>query len=120
VPPRENSDGKVTRPQIDDSEEVRLRHRPLDPTAPFAKCRTRSRQRPRAAPPPLMAAAAAASVTGAGKTTAAAMSSLPAAPAELIDLAAIGWDEQSIPSCLYNMTIIDLIASSGMMAVSYK
>ena len=26
---RENSDGKVTRPQIDDSGEVRLRHRPL-------------------------------------------------------------------------------------------
>jgi hypothetical protein len=52
--------------------------------------------RPRAAPPPLMAAAAAASVTGAGETTAAAMSGLPAAPAELIDLAAIGWDEQSM------------------------
>jgi hypothetical protein len=43
-----------------------------------------------------MAAAAAASVTGAGETTAAAMSGLPAAPAELIDLAAIGWDEQSM------------------------
>eukprot|EP01047_Picozoa_sp_COSAG01_P079943 COSAG01_NODE_15356_length_1346_cov_16.060946_1_plen_178_part_00 len=43
-----------------------------------------------------MAAAAVASVTGAGETTAAAMSGLPAAPAELIDLAAIGWDEQSM------------------------
>ena len=29
IVPRENSDGKVTRPQIDDSEEVRLRPRPL-------------------------------------------------------------------------------------------
>ena len=43
-----------------------------------------------------MAAAAAASVTGAGETTAAAMSGLPAAPAESIDLTAIGWDEQSM------------------------
>eukprot|EP01047_Picozoa_sp_COSAG01_P093973 COSAG01_NODE_24980_length_759_cov_1.871212_1_plen_56_part_10 len=47
-----------------------------------------------------MAAAAAASVTGAGKTTAAAMSGLPAALPESIDLATIGWDEQSMNELL--------------------
>ena len=43
-----------------------------------------------------MATAAAASVTGAGETTATAMSGLLAASAESIDLTAIGWDEQSM------------------------
>ena len=43
-----------------------------------------------------MATATAASVTRAGETTAAAMSGLPAASTESIDLTAIGWDEQSM------------------------